>query len=268
MLTLKCINWTSKKLTPVGKTLGASGGLTFRKTKNDDNSMIKKIIILFFVLTKFGFAQTAPEMLLLGLGNAIRENGIPSGHLEAKFHNGLIVINADTIKGQIKIGGGGVFFFNDSVEKCIKKNKPFIRKVASVVFFPFINKDPKKNYIKAKKITFVRLYAADSLITKNGYMDFIHIGKSPSLSRRIYSGSVEIFDNNYCTDEYPGYIEDGLVVLDSGKIITAYNSAPKKYLVNYINKKFNKDFKTSDFKRRIDVIYWLKRNDINSVDRM
>lgn len=221
------------------------------------------------VITKFGFTQTLTETLLLSLGQAISENGIPSGPLDAKFHNGLIVINTDTIKGQIKISGGRVFFFNDSVEKCIKiKNKTVVRKVALVLLFPFVNKDPKKNHIKANKITFVRLFAADTLITKNGYMDFIHIGKFPSLYRRIYSGSVEIFDNNYCTDEYPGYIEDGLVVMDNGKIIPSSSSrSPKKYLVNCLNKKFNKDFKTSDFKRRIDIIYWLKHNDINSVDQ-
>jgi hypothetical protein len=207
--------------------------------------------------------------MLFSLAKAISENGIPTGPLDAKFHNGLIVINKDTIKGQIRVVGWGVFFFNDSVEKSIKiKNKTFVRKVASVLLFPLVNKDPKKNYIKAKKITFVRLFAADTLITKNGYMDFIHIGKSQSLSRRIYSGSFEIFDNNNCTDEYPGYIENGLVVLDNGKIIPPSNSSPKKYLVNCINKKFHKDYKTSDFKRRIDVIYWLKCNDINSVDHM
>ncbi len=231
--------------------------------------MTKNIILLLFVITKFGFSQTVAETVLLSIGQGISQIDIPSGPLDAKFHNGLIVINTDTIKGQIKIGSRKVLFFNDSVENCIKiKNKPFIRKLALVLLFPFVSKDPKKNYIKTKQITSIRLFAADTLITKSGHMDFVRIEKFPYLYRRIYSGSVEIFDNNYCTDEYPGYIEDGLVVLDNGKIIPSSNSSPKKHLVNCINKKFNMDFKTSDFKRRIDVIYWLKRNDINSADHL
>ena len=225
--------------------------------------MIKKIILLLFLLTNFGFAQTLTETLLLGLAKGIAENGISSSHAYPKFHNGLILINADTIKGQVKIIGSRVCFFNDSIERMYKiKNKPLIRKVASIIFFPFIKNDPKKHFIKANKVNSVRLFAADTLITKNNFMDFIHIEKYPYLLRRIYSGSIEIFDNNYCTDEYPGYIEDGLVVLDNGKIIPSSNSSsPKKYLVNCVNKKFNKVFKSSDFKRRIDVIYWLKGND-------
>ncbi len=224
--------------------------------------MTKKLIFFLLVITKFGFTQTIAETIIISLGQAIATEGINSSPLEAKFHNGLIVINADTIKGQIKIDGGTVFFYNDSVEKRIKaKNKSLIRKVASVLLFPFINNNPKRNHIKSKKINFVKLLAADTLITNDGYMDFIHIGKSTSFYRNIYSGSLAIYDLNYCTDEYPGYIENDLVVLENGKIIPRSNNSTKKYLVNCINKKFNKDFKTTDFKKRIDVIHWLKAND-------
>lgn len=227
--------------------------------------MTKQLIFFFLVILKIGFTQTIAETIFISLGQAIASDGINKGPLKGKFHNGLIVINADTIKGQIKIAGGGVFFYNDSVEKLIKaKNKSLIRKVAS--FLLFTSNDPKKNYIKSKKITFVRLFAADTMITKKGFMDFIHIGKSLSFYRKIYSGSLEIYDINYCTDEYPGYIENGLAVLDNGKIIEPSSISAKKYLVESINNKFNKGFKASDFKRRLDVINWLKQNDINSVE--
>lgn len=231
--------------------------------------MTKNIILLLLIITKIGFSQTVAETALSLFGQAVSEKGIPSSHIDAKFHNGLIIINTDTIKGQIKIVGKRVHFFNDSVEKCIKiKNKTLIRKVALVLFFPFVSKDPKKNFIKTAKVTSVRIFSADTLITKHSYMDFIHIDNSKSLYRKIYSGSIEIYDDNYCTDEYPGYIEDRLVVVDNGTIIPPSNSSPKKHLVTCINKKFNKDLKASDFKQRIDVIRWLKGNDINAVDQM
>jgi hypothetical protein len=224
--------------------------------------MIKKITLLLLVLTNLGLAQTVPETLLLTIGQGISETDFPSSSIRPKFHNGLIFIKSDTIKGQIKVVGKRVYYFNDSVEKSIKlKNKTIVRKVALVVFFPFISKDPKKNFIKTKKVTAVRLFAADTLITKNDYTDFIHIGKSSSIYRRIYSGSIQIFDHDFCTNENPGYINDALTVLDNGKRMDMPYDSPKKYLIKCINKKFQKDFKTSDFRHIIDVIYWLKLND-------
>lgn len=100
-------------------------------------------------------------------------------------------------------------------------------------------------------------------------MDFIKIEKYPYLMRRIYTGSITIYDRNYNTDENPGYIADELIVHDNGKKIAdiPYNGGPKKYLVKCINKKFNKDFKPADFRNKTDVIYWLYRNDTNSVAR-
>jgi hypothetical protein len=231
--------------------------------------MIKRITILLLLLTSLVKAQTVLETLLLGLGNAIAQNGIPTSYVAPKFHKGFIVLNTDTLKGQIKVRGNKVCFFNDSIERIIKmKNKPLIRKVASIIFFPFINNDPKRNFIKANRINSVRLFASDTLLTRNNYMDFIHIANSSVLYRRIYSGSIEIFDRNYNTDENPGYVADELIVMDNGKRISDVPnySIPKKYLVECINKKFNKDFKTSDFRSKIDVIYWLYRNDTNLVD--
>lgn len=229
--------------------------------------MTIRITLLLIVFTRLGLAQTIPEMLLFGLLQGVSQIDFNVYPKEPVFHNGLIVMNSDTIKGQIKLVGGRVYYFNDSIEKAIKiKNKPFYRKVLLIVW-PY-SKDPKKNSIKAKKITSVRLFAADSLITKDRHMDFIHIDESPILFRRVYSGSLEIFDRAYTTDEGPGYITAGLVVLDKGKRIEDiphYND-PKKYLVKCINKKFNKDFKTSDFRRLIDVINWLNKNDMTSVD--
>ena len=229
--------------------------------------MLIRITLLLVFFNRLGFAQTIPEMLFLGVlqgASQIDFNGHPP---EPAFHNGLIIINSDTIKGQIKVSSSKVYFFNDSVKKAFK-NHSFIRKASGIIFSPFVNNNPKKNFIKTKEVTSVRLFAADTLITKNNHMDFIHIGNSPRLCRRIYSGSLEIFDYSNTTDETPGYIAEELVVLDNGKIIPPSNSSAKIYLVNCINKKFNKDYKTSDFKRRIDVIYWLKCNDINSVDDM
>lgn len=228
--------------------------------------MIKRITLFLLILYKFGLAQTVPEALLLGLGTAAAD-GFQRDLAPTKFHKGFIVTNSDTIKGQIRLGGKRIYFITDSMAKANKAKKPSMaRKVTRFIFSPFLRKDFDKKYIKMKQASFVRVYAEDTLITRNGFMDFNHIGPSWLMYRKIYSGSIDIFDHTISTDENRGYIDDDLVVMDNGKIITSTYAITKKYLVNCINKKFNKDFKTSDFRRKIDVIYWLKLNDINSVE--
>jgi hypothetical protein len=224
--------------------------------------MIKKIILLFIILTKVSFAQTVAETILLSLAQGVSESDFLSAYIAPKFHNGFIVINSDTIRGQIKVGGRKVFFFNDSIKK-IYKNHSFVRRASGVMFYPFVRNNPQWNFVRTKKVTSVRLFAADTMITKNSYMDFIHIGTSSSLFRRIYAGSIEIFDRNYITDESAGYFGDNLIVLDNGNRLgdAAPESNPKKYLIKCINKKFDKNFGRTDFRRMIDVIKWLQAND-------
>lgn len=199
--------------------------------------MTKYITLLLFSLVDCFLAQTTTDILVSGLGSVV-EVAVRANHVDTEFHNGFIIVNSDTVRGSVKFGSRRIYYTN-GIEK-----KSF----------------------KIKKVTSVRLFAADTLITNNGYMDFIHLGKfSGILYRRIYSGSFEIYDSNFFSDEIPGYIGNDLIILDEGKIIQdpASSSLPKKYMVKCINKKFNKDLKTSDFARKVDVIKWLQLNDQN-----
>lgn len=229
--------------------------------------MTIRIILLLIVFTRFGLAQTIQETLIVGLlqgASQIDFNGHPP---EPVFHDGLMIINSDTVKGQIKVSWGKVYFFNDSVKKTFK-NHSFIRKASGIIFYPFVRNNPKQNSIKSKKITSLRLFAADTLITKNGYTDFIHIGTSSHLFRKIYSGSLEIYDYNNTTNESPGYIAEQLIVLDNGKMIEGISSetSAKKFLIKCINNKFNKNFVKTDFRHMVDIIKWLNHNDVTLVD--
>jgi hypothetical protein len=204
---------------------------------------IKKRFLLLFMFSSFmGKAQNDEIIieLVFILLKTVAEGVVNNISTNLVAHDGFIVTNSnDTLKGLVQL--------NIPTTKTVKLYTP--------------NKD---SIINISTISMIRINNYDSSFAQTNYTDFVRFKKNPFvLYRKIFSGSFELYDN--CN-----YVNEKISTIGSEFIVTKFNKpdvkinppfSAKRELIDFINLHYHKQFKKSDFPRKVDVIKWLQKND-------
>ncbi len=204
---------------------------------------LKKRFLLLFMFSSFmGKAQNDAiivELVFIILQTVV-EGVIKANTPDFAAHDGFIITNSnDTLKGLVRL------------------NTPTLKTVK-------LYTSKKDSVIDISTISMIRMHNADSTFAQTNYTDFVHFKKSPyTLYRKVFTGSFELYDN--CN-----YVNEKIGAIGSEFIVTKFNKPPleitptfgaKRELVDFINLHYHKQFKKSDFPKKVDVIKWLQKND-------
>jgi hypothetical protein len=218
--------------------------LTKQKTRQGLKPFLEIVLTrLLIIISTFCIlgckSQTDPASLIFTALTSGTSN--VGDHLtKLNFHKGYMVTNtSDTIEGILRL---------------TSSKKPDAITLKNV---------DDESSIKIQTLSMIRLLDHDSTLTDSNFTDFIRFEKYPKrFYRLIYSGSFKIYDNNYFITEKVGSIGDQLIIVDPNKPgIQTMTLNIKNKLIQFINTRYNKSFKTTDFHDKLDVINWLKQND-------
>lgn len=217
---------------------------------------MKKRLFLFAILllSQISFAQSIfyPYYLTKNsditdvlLFNMFYNNMINAQRRAVKplnYHHGYVVANKnDTLRGNIRLRQ------DDDISIIIKRSG--------------LNID---TLIRVSDTKLVRLFDTDSLLNNQSYTDYVRIGKNKNdLWRQVYKGDFEIYDELYSSNENPGKIGDYIVVKENEATKTIagfWTISPKRNMVEYVNQKYDKNFKANNFNSKVEIINWLKLN--------
>lgn len=164
----------------------------------------------------------------------------PDKTVSPKPKEGFVVLNSsDTLKGEIQLGKR-------------QKSKDGLS----------IKTNGGKQFIAYSELSLVRLFAADSKMTSRNYTDFMRINSKARIWRKVGEGNIEVFDDLPLTDERPGKYGSEIVVKENGCYKNLWNfwsGSTKADVVNYINDKYQQNFRKRDFTLKEAINYLVEK---------